>query len=232
MLEFDTFCFLQNQKTGCTYIESFLRKFCSEGIVRYEKHRAPPVRKEDKFYFASVREPLDAYLSLYNYGLDGKGELLIKLVKLGRRDLYSRGIAGFEDWLDFVLGMEAGGGSAIGLMSYRFLRLAAFGFEKNAATDWSLQQVDDYYQKNRLLDAVIHYENMQQELTQLVQGPLAHVFANKEQALRWIQEDKRINTSTRRDKSEQVVLSEAVRKKLQSRESWLYQNFYPEQPHN
>lgn len=228
MLEFDTICFLQNQKTGCTYIETFLRKFCTEGIVRYEKHRAPPVRKEGKFYFASVREPLDAYLSLYNYGLDGKGELLIKLIKQGRRDLYSRGIEGFEAWLDFVLGMEAGGSAAIGLMSYRFLRLAAFGFEKNAATDWTLQQVDDYYQKNRLLNAVIHYENMQQELTQLVHGSLAHVLSDQAQALRWLEADTRINTSTRRDKKQQLTLSDSVREKLQSREAWLYKNFYPE----
>ena len=45
MIEFETFCYLQNHKTGCSMVEMFLRRHCSEDIVRYEKHMAPKLRK-------------------------------------------------------------------------------------------------------------------------------------------------------------------------------------------
>ena len=50
------------------------------------RHAAP-----GKFYFVGVREPLDTYLSLFNYGLDGRGEIFLRLNAAGtRRPLLSR----------------------------------------------------------------------------------------------------------------------------------------------
>jgi hypothetical protein len=94
MIEFESFCFLQNHKTGCTLVETFLRAHCSEDIVRYEKHWAPPARRSGKFHFVGVREPLDTYLSLFNYGLDGRGEIFLRLNAAGLGALYEAGIGG------------------------------------------------------------------------------------------------------------------------------------------
>ena len=103
MIEFESFCFLQNHKTGCTLVETFLRAHCSEDIVRYEKHWAPPARRPGKFHFVGVREPLDTYLSLFNYGLDGRGEIFLRLNAAGLGALYAAGIDGFAEWLRHIL---------------------------------------------------------------------------------------------------------------------------------
>jgi hypothetical protein len=99
MIEFESFCFLQNHKTSCTLVETFLRAHCSEDIVRYEKHWAPPARRPGRFHFVGVREPLDTYLSLFNYGLDGRGEIFLRFNAAGMGTLYAAGIDGFAEWL-------------------------------------------------------------------------------------------------------------------------------------
>ncbi len=60
MLRYETFCYLQNHKTACTFVETFLRQFSKEPLVRYIKHRAPNKRQKNVFYFVNVRDPLDS----------------------------------------------------------------------------------------------------------------------------------------------------------------------------
>lgn len=236
MIEFDSLCYLQNQKTGCTFVETLLRKFCSEGIVRYEKHRAAPVRKPGKFYFVSVREPLDAYLSLYNFGLDGKGELFERLSAAGHGHLYAAGIDGFGAWLEFVLDAvnaplvypQRGVSLAreLGLMSFRFLRLATLGFEQAAASLQDKAAIRAFAERERLVDTVIRYESMVQELQELLKGPLRHAFAGLPAALDWLEQSPRINASTRRDGKQNVALPKLLLKKLHEREWYLYSTHY------
>ena len=38
MLEYPTFCYLQNQKTGCTFVEQFLRVHSKEPLLSFDKH--------------------------------------------------------------------------------------------------------------------------------------------------------------------------------------------------
>jgi hypothetical protein len=236
MIEFDSLCYLQNQKTGCTFVETLLRKFCSEGIVRYEKHRAAPARKPGKYYFVSVREPLDAYLSLYNFGLDGKGELFERLSAAGHGHLYAAGIDGFGAWLEFVLDAvnaplvypQRGVSLAreLGLMSFRFLRLATLGFEQAAASLQDKAAIRAFAERERLVDTVIRYESMVQELQELLKGPLRHAFAGLPAALDWLEQSPRINASTRRDGKQNVALPKLLLKKLHEREWYLYSTHY------
>jgi hypothetical protein len=236
MIEFDSLCYLQNQKTGCTFVETLLRKFCSEGIVRYEKHRAAPARKPGKYYFVSVREPLDAYLSLYNFGLDGKGELFQRLSAAGHGHLYAAGIDGFGAWLEFVLDAvnaplvypQRGVSLAreLGLMSFRFLRLATLGFEQAAASLQDKAAIRAFAERERLVDTVIRYESMVQELQELLKGPLRHAFAGLPAALDWLEQSPRINASTRRDGKQNVALPKLLLKKLHEREWYLYSTHY------
>lgn len=235
MIEFDNFCFLQNQKTGCSMVEAFLRQCCSEGIVRYEKHRAAKTRKAGKFYFISVREPFDAYQSLFNYGLDGKGELYEILVAKGLGRFYEQGIAGFSDWLEFVLsptnaeliyprGCHAVA-AHVGLVSFRFLRLAALDFESQSQYITDREAIQGYFNANTMVDKVMRYESLQTDLLEVVNGQLQKAFVDLPAARAWIEASPRVNASTKR---ESPVLSEAVRKKLIDREWFLYQNYYAE----
>ncbi len=237
MIEFDSFCYLQNQKTGCSMVEAFLRQCCSEGIVRYEKHRAPKTRKPGKFYFTGVREPLDTYLSLFNYGLDGKGELFERLRAGGQGGLYAKDIAGFVAWLDFVLDANhaalvypkgcAAIAAQLGLVSLRFLRLAALGFEGHSKDLADPAAIRDFFAAQKMTDAILRYESLQGDLLAVVEGPLRHAFADLPAAQAWIAASPRINPSTRRDKSETPVLPAVLRKKLKEREWYLYQTHYP-----
>jgi hypothetical protein len=236
MIEFETLCYLQNQKTGCTFVETLLRTFCSEGIVRYEKHRAAPARKPGKFYFVSVREPLDAYLSLFNYGLDGKGELFERLGAAGHGNLYAAGIEGCAGWLEFVLdvanapliyphrGMPLA--RDLGLMSFRFLRLATLGFEQAATSLQGEAAIRAFAKREQLVNTVIRYESMVPELQKLVKGPLRHAFADVPAALAWLEQSPPINASTRRKGNRDIALPEPLLKKLHEREWYLYSTHY------
>ena len=236
MIEFETLCYLQNQKTGCTFVETMLRNFCTEGIVRYEKHRPLPRRKPGKFYFISVREPLDAYGSLFRYGLDRKGELYLRLKAAGHGALYVQGMDGFAAWLEFVLDAKhaalvfPGAGpalsGALGLQSWRFLRLATLGLEQAAATLLSPQAVRDYARAQMAVDSVVRYECMKEDLSELLQGPLAHAFASPAAVVRWVKQSPRINASGTQASFALRDLPQDLRDRLVQREWYLYENHY------
>lgn len=237
MIEFDTFCYLQNQKTGCTYVETLIRKFCTEGIVFYDKHFIPNKVKPNKFYFVNVRDPLDTYLSLFNYGLDGRGTIYENFVKYGYQGLYVKGIKGFSDWLSFMLDPQSAPyifhrhdqqiANQIGLLTYRFLRLACIGFHGNTTGLSDRSSIEDYYKKYSILSYVIKNESMKSQLIDLISGPLKHAFLNTREAIAWINRDERINESSRRDKSvDSMLISDALMNQLKNREWFLYKHFY------
>src|SRR5690348_5607186 len=139
MHEFRTFAYLPVQKTGTTFISRLLEKFSKEELVRLESHQPMDANCDRaKFYFISVRHPLDAYISLYSYGTRKRGKMSHKMIKLGLGDFYDRTESGFNKWLSYVLQPEntsvldrhfakLGNGRVaelIGLQSYRYLRLA------------------------------------------------------------------------------------------------------------
>ena len=237
MIEFDSFCYLQNQKTGCSMVEAFLRKCCTENIVRYEKHMAPKARKTGKFYFIGAREPLDTYLSLFNYGLDGKGELFARLRGAGQGGLYANDISGFAAWLEFVLDANhaalvypngcAAIAAQLGLVSFRFLRLASLGFERHSSELSERAAILEFFDQQKMVDAMLRYESLQEDLLAIVEGPLRHAFADQPAAKAWIAASPRINASTRRDRQQALDLPDALREKLQAREWYLYQTHYP-----
>ena len=74
MHDFGKIVYLEMQKTGSTFVNSFLRECCLLEEISYKKHGV--VRDDyasDKFYFITIRHPYDLYSSLYRYGLDGQG---------------------------------------------------------------------------------------------------------------------------------------------------------------
>ena len=65
MHEFETFVYLDTQKTGSSFISYVLRRHSSEKEVLHSKHQPVGERYDpNKFYFISVRDPFDQYISL------------------------------------------------------------------------------------------------------------------------------------------------------------------------
>ena len=221
MIELETAVFLQNQKTGSTFVEHFLKANSDEEIREHRTHKAPGMLRKGKFHFTTVRDPLDLYLSLFNYGLDGYGHLWEALRRRDMLHFYADGLNGFEGWLQFALSDALGSifddyapfASEMGLCSWRFLRLAKLRFNRDRI----------------MIDHVLKFENLNEELKELTRGPLARTVRDVDEACAWIDGKSQINTSTRRDQSQDVVIGHDTLKLLRTREAYLYDTYYAPQ---
>ena len=221
MIELETAVFLQNHKTGSTFVDTFLRANSDEEVISYPSHKAPGMLRKGKFHFTSVREPLDLYLSLFNYGLDGGGYVWHALTTRGMSHYYENGFEGFEPWLKFLLSDDFGPvfkkfapySGEMGLCTWRFFRLAKLNFNR----------------KQIMIDHVLRFENLNEELKALTRGPLSRTVRDAEEACAWIDGRRQINRSTRRDLSQDVTLSHDTLAMLRAKEAYLYETYYPRQ---
>jgi hypothetical protein len=233
MLIYPSFIYLQNHKTGCTFVETCLREFCREPLLGYEKHAAL-VSRPDRFCFTNVREPMAQYRSLYAYGLLGKGEVFSRLTRSGRGDLYAGGASGFEKWLDFVIRPKNAGflankytpeiARAVGFMSYRFLRLACPDFEGASPTLTGPSDVTEYFTRENVLGAVLRQESLAEGLAALVSGRLSNCFGSIPEVLEWLGQPRRINASG--GEMEGGVVSPELIGRILRREAFLFNHFY------
>ena len=240
MLDFQTYCYLQNQKTGCTFVEEFLRNFSREPLLAYDKHAIVASREASKFYFINVREPLALYRSLFAYGVDGKGTVYLRLKALGHERLYARGPAGFSEWLRFVLdGRNAlllsneytpGVARLAGLMTWRFFRLSVAGYEAAAPGFTHRAEMNRFVKAGYFMNAVLKQESLRQGLATLAQRELASRLKNVDQALAWIEAAPPINVSESITQADEVAVDEDAMRLLFHKESQLYHNFYPNAP--
>ncbi|MRD47233.1 hypothetical protein [Caenimonas koreensis] len=238
MLEFRTYCYLQNQKTGCTFVEQFLRKFSAEPLVKFDKHAAVAQRDPAKFYFINVREPLELYRSLYAYGLDGKGTVWERMTKLGLQHMYAKGPEGFSHWLRFVLdpkhalalgnGYTTASAQLMGLMTWRFYRLAVAGFEAAAPSFKTRKDVNDFTRSHYFMNNVLKQETLREDLVKLVQGPLANRVTDVDDAVAWIEATPRINASASLTEADNVPIDQEALQLIFSKERRLYRIFYPD----
>lgn len=236
MLNYPSFVYLQNHKTGCTFVETCLREFCAEPLLGYNKH-AVLEQAPGKFCFINVREPLPLYRSLFAYGLDGKGTVFHRLKRLGHGSLYEQGAQGFEGWLDFVIrpvnaplladAYTPAVAKLLGFMSWRFVRLACPGFEDAAKEFADVAAMKIYIDQHNVVNAVIRQECLNDDLKKLIQGKLAAYFPDQQAVLAWLDGAARVNAS------ESSVNPSSLRPDLLARvlrkESILYQTFYPDE---
>jgi hypothetical protein len=72
MLSYDSFIYLDLEKTGCTFLRETLKVICASRPVQDIKHlplqALPAVPR-----IMTIRHPLNYYVSLWKYGLDGRG---------------------------------------------------------------------------------------------------------------------------------------------------------------
>lgn len=234
MMQYPSFVYLQNHKTGCSFVEAYLRRFCAEPLLDYKKHAA--LRELPKvFCFANVREPLDLYRSLYAYGLDGRGRVFQSLKLAGMQNLYAEGAAGFADWLAFVLepwnapfldpAYTPDMARFMGLATWRFLRLACPGFQALAPTLSGLDALQSRVAPLYALGAVLKQEQLREGLATLTRTRLAHCIPDQEGAIEWLAQADRVNTSMAVVDGGEVPLS--LRALVFAKDALIYRNFYP-----
>ena len=217
MHEFETFVFLDVQKTGTTFIVRFLREFCTEKELRKRLHNCVSGDYDpNKFHFISVRNPLDQYVSLYSYGSERKGPLYKKFVLQGHGDLYAGSWGGFKSWLDFALAPEnagylsrayaaAGSGEThklIGFQTYRFLELALQDALETLERCHTRDDIRKAYAEKKMANFIIHHETYRQDVEELLTTRIHKSISDVEGALKFLNEADRINVSDRIDKFE------------------------------
>lgn len=234
MNAFESFVYLDVEKTGSSFISRLLGLYCRERCVGFEQHAAMGADCDrSKFYFISVRDPLDAYLSLYSYGCGGKGRLRSRLTRDGMDDFYDATPRGFARWLAYVLQPEnasalregygaAEGGFArlLGFQSFRYFRLAVPDAAALIARCDDVDALRRQHAAHALPGAVIRYERFVEDLCALISGPLSHAIGDVEGALAYARSAKPVNASQRVDAGRDFAIPERLRRRLARRE-WL-----------
>lgn len=217
MQEFETFVYLDVQKTGSSFLSRLLQLHSSEKEIRFKKHgRADRKYDPSKFYFISVRAPLDQYVSLYSHGSTGYGGLYHRLREQGHADLYDSTWRGFRRWLKFVLQPESatlldegygGIGSGelcklIGFQTYRFLELALQDAVETLEQCRTREDIRKAYAEKKMANFIIHHETYRQDVEELLTIRIQKSISDIDGALKFLNEAERINASDRIDKFE------------------------------
>lgn len=82
--------FLEMQKTGGSHILKLLKNLTEGESIG--KHNRLDNEHESRFVFGSIRNPWDWYVSLWAYGVGGKGAIRTRVVKGVDLDYYYRGL--------------------------------------------------------------------------------------------------------------------------------------------
>lgn len=240
MHEFQTFVYLDVQKTGSTFISFLFQKYCSEKQLYFQKHGRVGERHDpSKFYFISVRDPFDQYMSLYAHGCSGNGGLYNKMRRKGLDDLYDSTWRGFRKWLRFVLNpkhasfldSEFGEGEPapsdlIGFQTYRYLELALRDPIETLAACKSKEDVRNAYKEHNIVNDTIRNETLNQDLRRILTTRLKDSISDMDGALKFLEEGHRLNASDRIDRFEEdLSLSDKLRERLQEREWFLHELF-------
>ena len=232
MIEFENLVYLDVQKTGSTFVQAFLRRFCAGGLVARNRHKPVSERIEGKLYIISSRDPLAQYRSLYTYGCSGKGGLRKRLAKRGLGDYYDGTTAGFEKWLALVLAPETvrkylSGADKhalldlVGLQSIRFLSLAFPVTDSLLEVGRSKEKLKAALLEHGLCDVVLKAESLNEDLVALSEGKHSCLFKNIPQIRAYLASTPKQNTSSTTFDIDLRALSSEVKDLVEERE-WLF----------
>lgn len=200
MDEFQSFCYLDVQKTGSTFVSKVLKTGSREPLYLSIKHgaisgnsrrnlfgliRRPGHFRRGVFYFNSVRNPFDYYASLYNYGCDGRGGLAKNLRQGGFGELYGGTVSSFYDWFSFLNDpknshyihhefTDCGARLGIGFLSYRFLRLSVVDPTNKLSALALNADLRTFLSENGICSKTIRNETLNEDLLHLFDGVLSH----------------------------------------------------------
>jgi hypothetical protein len=231
--DYETFAYLDVQKTGSSFIAKLLQTFSKEALIASRRHGRIGQPQEGKFYFISCRNPLDQLLSLYFFGCAGSGHVRTALSKADRVDFYDGTAAGFDAFLRFVLDpahaavfgenyAESGIAPIAGLMTFRFVALAIPRAVKRLSRCESRSDLIRIYRRWNIAEEIVRAERLNDTMRELVRGPLRNRIADPEAAVAWIDTAARVNASKRRDRENGFVISPAAKRLVEEREWFLF----------
>lgn len=113
----------------------------------------------------------------------------------------------------------------VGFMTWRFLRLACYGYEDAAARFSDIDGMRNFIRERYVINAVLHQERLKDDLLHLLTGRLARSFQDQEGLARWIQNSERVNASSKR--VDDTAVDQSLIDRIYQKERFLYQNFYP-----
>ncbi|HTT97982.1 MAG TPA: hypothetical protein VMF58_08020 [Rhizomicrobium sp.] len=238
MYEFPSFVYLDMEKTGSSFIFVFLGECANEEAIR-RKHHMPMEEDCDrsKFYFISVRDPLDAYISLYSFGCQSRGKVFARLSRRGMDKHYDGTTKGFNRWLKHALRTEnthlvsgdqvsESMGELLGPQSYRYLRLAVPGAREKLEACTTREEVFALYEKEKLPSFIVRHESFVKDLAELVRGPLRNWVKDVDAAVKYVETEKPRNSSDRVDQdNEDFTINPRLLKRLREREWFLHEIF-------
>ena len=225
----DSFVYIQMQKTGCTHIASLLNEIFEGQQIGKHNALAPSELLPNRIVISSIRNPWDWYLSLWLYGVAGKGGFMHRLTNLKLmgskqrevwRNLYSSDdINLYRQWLKLIhssdIGVELDDeygntfalSDSLGFMRYRYLRLCW----KHGVAKWrpSLDNFDDLhaYDSNLcFIDFFIRQESLETDLINICTE--IRLLTSFEEEI--IKNAGRTNASTRDYKIEEYYDQESI----------------------
>ncbi len=239
MIDFGKIIYLDVQKTGSSSVARFLSACTTLPELARHRHAPARERRPDTFYFITTRAPLAQYISLFQYGLQGKGGMAQRFADAGMASYYQPGTAAFERWLGFILAPENASffGSRyantlphmIGLQSYRFLTLS---FIKPAQTLRRAKTKADLrvlYAVEKIHSRVLKTESLNQDLKNLLDSEVGAFFKPREQVLLYLQNAKLAKKSATVAGFQPENTNPALIAELKKREWFLYETFYPQE---
>jgi hypothetical protein len=230
MYDYGRLVFLDNQKTGSTYVSQFLQECCVLEHVKSHKHRA--VRNDfraDAVYFSTVRHPVDLYISLFQYGCERRGSTFKALRQIGRGGLYKS----MPRWLNFILneenaavfadGYEQFAPLGIGVMSYRAMRITLRQPTVTLAAATSYDQLIDIWSKKNIATHIFRQESLNASLDEFATKTVPEFF-DQEAVHKFLHTAERINSSQSRG---EIKINRALRARIMEKERFLIERFYP-----
>lgn len=192
MVKHEKFIYIQMQKTACSHIAKLLHQvFACQSYGKHNKASAEDLAAK-VYFIGGVRNPWEWYLSLWTFGVAGRGAIMKQLTgkqplpskplaiyqhltrrfgKSARRwqSLYANGsdVGAFRIWLQQLLqntpNLQLGNYSNMGLMSYRYLSLFCRMMPPENAN------FAEFAAKNCYIDYFIKCETLADDLCHIVQ---------------------------------------------------------------
>lgn len=171
-------------KTGSTFVCSVLDRALREPASVAVKHgRMERDKGPGEIVVISTRDPLDSWLSLYNYGCTGVGRLRRRLDRQGRASWYDGTPEGFDAWVRAVgdpsrptiagEGYAAAAHLGMGFQNFRELVMSfAWPLQVFGSAE-DLSDVGAYYRDRRVVDHRIRFASLRDDLAGLLEGPLS-----------------------------------------------------------
>jgi len=239
MIDFGQIVYLDVQKTGSSAVARFLNACTTLPELARHRHAPAKLRRADVFYFTSVREPMAQYVSLFQYGLQGKGGMVRRFIDAGMAEIYQPSTAAFERWLGFMVAPENAGffGTRyrntlpylIGLQSYRFLALSFLAPGPTLRSVKTKAELRALYARKKLHSRVVKTETLNQDLEKLLDSEVGSFFKPREQVVSYLQNSRRAKQSMAVAGFQPARISPDLIADMKKREWFLYENFYPQE---